>query len=245
MKRTQQFGLLVFTLIVVGVTYGSVTFGASHGPSTVCKQTDPFCFEPHIQTVPAKIETISLPKIATPVWLAAQGAQTQTQATREISYTIASKGTTTTNLDEFAAQVNQTLNNPEGWSRLGVRFVEVDSDGQFVVWLSEAAQVPSFAPGGCDAIVSCTVGNNVIINETRWVNGSDAWNAASGTLRDYQHMVLNHEAGHWLGHGHEYCSAPGAPAAVMQQQTLDMQGCSPNPWPLAHEIFAPKLGIRS
>ena len=48
-------------------------------------------------------------------------------------------------------------------------------------------------------------------------------------------MVVNHETGHWLGFGHSNCSSPGAAAAVMQQQSMGMQGCTPNPWPLAGE----------
>ncbi len=165
--------------------------------------------------------------------------------TRTVTYVVATKGTIKADVNEFVSQVAETLNSPLGWSRLGVRFDRVDSGGQFTVWLTEASQVPSFSPTGCDAIVSCTVGDNVIINETRWLNGSDAWNAAGGSLRDYRHMVLNHETGHWLGHGHEYCSGAGQVAPVMQQQTINMQGCKPNAWPLSSEMYSPKLGIRS
>lgn len=245
MKRYLTFALYTAALIIAGLTVTSISQGAASHATTVCQTTDAFCLAPQLQTTPARLEAINLPKIATPAWLSAQGAQSQTDASREVTYMVATKGNVTADVGEFKSQVHQTLNGLEGWSRLGIRFVKVDSGGQFTVWLSEASQVPSFAPGGCDAIVSCTVGNNVIINETRWLNGSDAWNAAGGSLRNYRHMVVNHETGHWLGHGHEYCSGAGKPASVMQQQTIDMQGCAPNPWPLSHELYAPKLGIRS
>ena len=245
MKRLSIFALCLAAFIVAGVAATSMAQGAANSTGAACRSTDAFCFTPQLHATPARLEAVNVPKIATPAWLSAQGAQSQTAGAREVTYVVAIKGNVTASFDEFTSQVNHTVNGPEGWSRLGIRFVRVESGGQFTVWLSEASQVPSFSPGGCDAIVSCTVGNNVIINETRWVNGADSWNAAGGSLRNYRHMVVNHETGHWLGHGHEYCSGPGQPASVMQQQTIDMQGCAPNSWPLSHELYAPKLGIRS
>lgn len=242
MSRIRMIVLYAVALVGVGAMVGSLAYGQA-APET-CKTTDPFCFAPQLTTTTARLDSVSVPRIATPAWLSDAGG-TSSSAAREVTYMVASKGNITANFDEFVSQVNQTLNSPDGWSRLGVRFVRVESGGQFTVWLSEDAQVPSFSPSGCDAIVSCTVGNNVIINQTRWLNGSDAWNAAGGSLRDYRHMVVNHETGHWLGHGHEYCSGAGQPAPVMQQQTINMQGCTPNAWPQAHELYAPKLGIRS
>lgn len=244
MKRLHSAGTYLIALLLVAATLTAMV--SAVGPVQAgCSTKDAFCFAPLLAETPSRLDAVTVPKIATPVWLSAQGGQSQTDATREVTYVVASKGAISASLDEFATQVNQTLNSPLGWSRLGVRFVQVESGGQFTAWLSEASQVPSFAPGGCDAIVSCTVGNNVIINETRWLNGADPWNAAGGNLRDYRHMVVNHETGHWLGHGHEYCSGAGQPAPVMQQQTMDMQGCAPNPWPQQQELYAPKLGIRS
>lgn len=243
MKHLRLIALYLATLFMVGAGVTVMAQG-SHTAST-CKSTEPFCLTPQLQTTSTRLDGVNLPRIATPAWLSAQGGQSQSSTAREIAYVIAPKGNITASFDEFASQVNQTLNSPQGWSRLGIRFVRVESGGQFTIWLSEASQVPSFSPSGCDAIVSCRVGNNVVINETRWLNGSDAWNGAGGSLRDYRHMVVNHETGHWLGHGHEYCAGPGQAAAVMQQQTLDMQGCAPNAWPLGHELYAPTLGIRS
>lgn len=244
MKRIRPIAAYLVTLMVFGLSLGGMVYGQS--TISACKSTDPFCLAPQINAgAPTRLDAVTVPRIATPAWLTAAGSASTASSAREVTYTVATKGTVSADFNEFKSQVNQTLNSPEGWSRLGVRFVRVDTNGQFAIWLSEAEQVPSFSPSGCDAEVSCTVGNNVIINETRWVNGADSWNGASGSLRDYRHMVVNHETGHWLGHGHEYCSGAGQPASVMQQQTLDMQGCTPNPWPLQHELYAPKLGIRS
>src|SRR5690606_13850699 len=98
-------------------------------------------------------------------------------------------------------------------------------------------QVPSFAPGACSAEWSCRVGVSVIINDDRWQYATDAWNGAGGDIRGYRHMVINHEVGHWLGHGHASCPSSGAYAPIMLQQSIDLQGCKFNPWPLSSELW--------
>ncbi len=147
---------------------------------------------------------------------------------------------------EFKSLVNQTLNDNRGWSRLGVSFNEVDSGGSFTLVLSEASQVPSFNYDVCSDYWSCQIGRYVIINQDRWFGASDAWNQTGGSLRDYQHMVVNHETGHWLGHGHDNSGCYGVvgqAAPVMQQQSMDLRECVFNPWPLNSEIWSSKLGI--
>ena len=170
MSRIRKVALYAVSLLGVGVAVGGMAFGQT---VETCKTTDPFCFQPQLTSTTDRLDAVSQPRIATPAWLSAAGGSTQSGG-REVTYVAATKGNVSANFNEFKTQVNETLNSPEGWSRLGVRFVRVESGGQFTVWLSEASQVPSFSPSGCDAVVSCTVGNNVIINETRWLNGSDA-----------------------------------------------------------------------
>lgn len=162
--------------------------------------------------------------------------------TQTVTYDVTTRGSVTADLSQFKAYANETLNSSLGWSRLGVRFNEVASGGQFTLVLSEASEVPSFSTG-CSADYSCNVGRYVIINQDRWLGATPAWNNAGGDLRNYQHMVINHETGHWLGHGHENCPAAGQAAAVMQQQSISLQGCKFNPWPLDSEIWSSRLGI--
>ena len=114
-----------------------------------------------------------------------------------------------------------------------MQFRRVPRGGDFTLVLSEARLVPSFS-SSCSATWSCRVGRYVIINQARWSHASPAWNAARRGLRDYRHLVVNHETGHWLGRGHVGCAGSG-PAPVMMQQSKGTGGCSFNPWPLPGE----------
>ena len=147
-------------------------------------------------------------------------------------------------LESFAAQAAETYADPRGWSLGGsVAFVRVPSGGSFTLWLAAPGRVPGFG-SPCSSLYSCRQGRNVIINEARWLGASPSWNAAGAALRDYRHMVVNHETGHWIGFGHAGCGGPGAPAPVMQQQSISLQGCAPNSWPLDSERHAAAAASR-
>lgn len=154
---------------------------------------------------------------------------------RTVTYRVRTKGKITASVREFRRLTRQTFEDPRGWRVKGVRFVPVARGGSFTLWLAAAGTVPSFS-SGCSSAWSCRVGRNVIINQTRWRFASPAWNAARRSLRDYRHMVLNHETGHWLGKGHARCPGRGRLAPVMMQQSKGTQGCRFNPWPTAAEL---------
>ena len=78
--------------------------------------------------------------------------------------------------------------------------------GVFTLVLAEASQVPAFS-SGCSAEWSCRVGRYVIINQTRWRHASPCGTRCTRSVRDYRHMVVNHETGHWLGWGHRTAPA--------------------------------------
>ena len=155
---------------------------------------------------------------------------------RTATYRIETRGTITASMKVFRAQVAQTFADPRGWRSAGVAFRRVASGGDFSVVLAQASTVPDFSPV-CSAQWSCRVGRHVIINQLRWKHASPSWNAADQSLRGYRHMVVNHETGHWLGHGHRGCTGSGNLAPVMQQQSKDLDGCRHNPWPLASELW--------
>ncbi|RNL63723.1 DUF3152 domain-containing protein [Nocardioides marmoriginsengisoli] len=153
---------------------------------------------------------------------------------RRYTYSIATRGRITANLETFTRLAAASYADPRGWRSAGYQFRQVARGGDFTLVLSSAAKVPSFgAP--CSSTWSCRVGRYVIINQTRWQHASPAWNAAGRPLRDYRHMVLNHETGHWLGHWHSSCPGKGRLAPIMMQQSKGLNGCRFNPFPLPSE----------
>lgn len=163
-------------------------------------------------------------------------ARADTAAPRVYRYSVMGRGNTS-GLEEFAAAAAETYADPRGWFGAGSRFERVAAGGDFTLWLAGDSQMSTFG-GACDVVWSCRSDDDVVINEDRWLGASPAWNEAGGSLRDYRHMVVNHETGHWLGFGHSACTSPGAAAAVMQQQSMGLQGCKPNPWPHPAPLLA-------
>lgn len=165
--------------------------------------------------------------------------------TRTISYCVAARGVNEAALAGLRSKLVQTLGDIRGWSLEGqVVYKEASTGCSFTVWLAAAAQVPSFG-GVCDSTWSCRIGPNVVINYDRWQNASPAWNRNGGTLDEYRDMVINHETGHWIGFGHASCGGAGQKAPVMQQQSINLQGCVFSPWPSASEVASArgKLGL--
>jgi hypothetical protein len=153
---------------------------------------------------------------------------------KRFTYSIATRGRVTADLAVFARQVAQTYADPRGWRSAGYQFTRVARGGSFTVVLSQASKVPSFG-WPCSAMWSCRAGRFVIINQDRWLHASPAWNRAGLPLRDYRHMVVDHETGHWLGHHHAACPGKGRLAPVMMQQSKGLGGCRFNPFPLPRE----------
>jgi hypothetical protein len=146
-------------------------------------------------------------------------------------------------IPSLQAKLQDTYGDPRGWSIDGqVAFREVSSGCEYTVWLSSSDQMTSFG-GVCDPVWSCRSENNVVLNYTRWMNASPAWNANGGTLDQYRDMLINHETGHWLGFRHRFCGGAGQSAPVMQQQSIDLQGCTFSAWPNADERATLKRSI--
>ncbi|MFD9562666.1 DUF3152 domain-containing protein [Streptomyces sp. NPDC059994] len=140
----------------------------------------------------------------------------------------------------FAEAVQKTLNDDRSWAHDGAKTFERISSGKpdFVITLASPGTTAAWCAKSeldtAEENVSCdsAATERVMINAFRWAQGSETFGAQA--MHAYRQMLINHEVGHRLGHGHVSCSTPGALAPVMQQQTksLDIGGikCRPNAW---------------
>lgn len=147
------------------------------------------------------------------------------------------------NLTALAGFVDATLSHPQGWAAGGdlrLRRVPEGAGHDFTIYLATSATVARMcAEVGLDVVgrglpeggVSCRTPGRAILNLHRWRLSVPEYVAGEIPLETYRRMLLNHEVGHELGHGHVACPGAGEPAPVMQQQTLGLDGCTANPWP--------------
>lgn len=142
----------------------------------------------------------------------------------------------------FTQTVFKTLNDDRSWGHGGTKTFERVSSGpvDIVVTLASPGTTAKWCgKSGLDTTVdnvSCDSASTerTMINAFRWAQGADTFGPAR--MHEYRQMLINHEVGHRLGHGHVGCPSAGALAPVMMQQTkfLSLDGgptCKPNAWP--------------
>ncbi|WTI84438.1 DUF3152 domain-containing protein [Streptomyces sp. NBC_00726] len=135
--------------------------------------------------------------------------------------------------DEAAARVAAILAAPRGWAHNGEHTFRQVAEGPagLVVKIATAATTDRICGQhnlNTHGEVNCRVGEVVMVNLKRWQTGSPEFD---GPLNDYRALIINHEVGHWLGHGHETCPGKGRPAPAMMQQIYGLKGCVANAWP--------------
>jgi Protein of unknown function (DUF3152) len=150
---------------------------------------------------------------------------------------------------DFATRVEEIVAAPRGWTAsaaapvtdASVRLTRASwsfqrvAGGAFEVRLRLATTATVERECGVNGVdvtggYSCRFGQTLMINLGRWLNGVEGYPV---DIDDYRTSVINHELGHFLGFDHMTCPAPGRPAPVMQTQTIDLGGCTPNVYPFA------------
>ncbi|MFC8716543.1 DUF3152 domain-containing protein [Kitasatospora sp. NPDC057198] len=132
-----------------------------------------------------------------------------------------------------AAAVQAVLSDPRGWTTDKRDSFQLVSSGSYDFTVKIASPDTTDAICATDGLdtqgeVNCDVGKQVMVNSKRWLTGSPQF---SGSLDDYRALIINHEVGHRIGHGHETCPGPGKPAPAMMQQIYGLKGCVANAWP--------------
>ncbi|MGW0953530.1 DUF3152 domain-containing protein [Streptomyces sp. NPDC001212] len=110
-----------------------------------------------------------------------------------------------------AKEVERVLSDPRGWTADGHSAFQPVSSGatDFVIRIA--------APGTVDDIcgqygldtggkVNCSVDRNLMVNLRRWEQATSVY---AKDVTAYRTLVINHEVGHFLCHGHVTCPARG------------------------------------
>ncbi|WP_078913820.1 DUF3152 domain-containing protein [Streptomyces sp. NRRL S-37] len=136
---------------------------------------------------------------------------------------------------QAADEIADILAAPRGWTH--------DPDNAFQLVGAGSPhdiKIRIATPGTADALCwagiqqdtggeyNCEVPGGVVVNLKRWVKGSPTFD---GPIHDYRALIINHEMGHFLGHGHVTCGGAGRLAPVMMQQIKGLHGCVANAWP--------------
>lgn len=175
-------------------------------------------------------EPVQIPRSGSGAFTVASGSSPVAGTSSDITtYRVEVENDLPYEADDFAADVDRTLADKRGWTKDGSHSFKRDADGPLRVVLASPATTDALcAPLQTRGEVSCRNGNVVAINAVRWARGAATFDDDVSTYRLY---VINHEIGHSLGLGHANCPGPGLPAPVMLQQTINLDGCTANPWP--------------
>ena len=137
--------------------------------------------------------------------------------------------------EEAAEEIAAVLADERGWQGpADVVFHRVadPAEAEFTISIGSPPTVDELClPARTGGLWSCRIGPEVALNSDRWLHATPTYD----DLAEYRAYMINHEVGHFLGHGHASCPAEGAPAPVMLQQSIDLQGCTPNAWPAGEE----------
>lgn len=134
--------------------------------------------------------------------------------------------------DEAARAIHRVLTDERSWSGDGSVTWLFRPRGK--VDLTVSITTPDTTDRLCRPLdtrgeVSCRNQDVIALNALRWTRGVPHFD---GDLMGYRQYLVNHEFGHYLGHGHQECPGPGRKAPVMMTQTISLGRCTKNPWPI-------------
>ncbi|MFJ6387987.1 DUF3152 domain-containing protein [Streptomyces sp. NPDC091972] len=208
--------------------------GTAHGPAPQ-RTTGPPQPEEDAEesgTTPSPSST-PLPRSGPGTFVVAPGGSGPVGKGTPLRYRVEVEKGITISPEDVAAQVERTLADPRGWTADGHSAFQRVSSGptDFRIRLATPATVDRIcAEGGLDTggTVNCSVNRDVMVNLRRWVLATEFYRE---DVVGYRSLIVNHEVGHFLGHGHVTCPGAGRPAPVMMQQIKGLHGCVPNVWP--------------
>ncbi|MDX3384644.1 DUF3152 domain-containing protein [Streptomyces niveiscabiei] len=174
-----------------------------------------------------------IPKHGSGVYATAPGTGRQAGRGTPLRYKVEIEKGLDLPLAATAGEVERVLADRRGWTADGTSSFRRVSTGptDFVVRIATPGTVDNAcAEYGLDTHgdLNCSVAHKVMVNLERWLTGTRYY---ADDIPSYRALIVNHEVGHFLGHGHETCPAAGAPAPAMMQQIKGLKGCVPNAWP--------------
>lgn len=184
-------------------------------------------------STPSSTSTPTIPATGPGTFVTASGGSGKVGAGRTLRYRVEVETGLALSTADVAEQVERILADPRGWTADGASAFRRVPGGStdFVVRVATPGTVDRICgQHGLDTggEYNCSVDRNVMVNLKRWELATKVY---ADDIPSYRALIINHEVGHFLGHGHVTCPGPGKPAPAMMQQIKGMHGCVPNVWP--------------
>lgn len=187
---------------------------------------------PYEPPQPGGVSGVDLPHSASGNFLVLKGSQAAPAARVTHSVRIEVEEGLPVSVEEFSEFVMDSLNDERSWAKDGAfAFSRTDGDATIRIMLASPGTTDALCtPLATNGMWSCGRNGRAVINADRWINSAPAFAEAGGDIDTYRHYLINHEIGHLIGFDHVPCPVPGGPAPVMLQQSIGLQGCTPNGW---------------
>ncbi len=142
-------------------------------------------------------------------------------------------------VEDFSNAVFRILNSEHGWARAGAIF-EPSTDGNcdFDIVLAQASTLPTFS-SVCSEQYSCRCGQQCDYQRRSLEFRHGRVDVGRRRLARYRTMMINHEVGQRSGHidNEMTCAGAGQAAPLMQEQSIFLDGCAINEYPLDSELW--------